>query len=286
MGHSQDAMKSPSADPPTTEQATPAGQSILLIDDDAGSIRLLSEMLRGEGYRLFAALNGQEGFQRALQHVPALVLLDLHMPGLDGQATCRLFKATPRLAGVPIIFLTGSGLLDDKLHAFAEGAVDYIVKPFSAAEVVARLRVHLRLAAARGEVRPAPAAEPPRGAPPWQAADERMVARAKALLLQDLGAAVTLAELAHALGSNERSLTDAFRRHTGMAVFEFLRQERFRAACERLLHSRMPIGQIGEAMGFRSPAAFTFAFRSHCGMSPGGYRQTAGLGPVEPGDGA
>ena len=270
--------------PAPTAPAAQAGRSILLIDDDAGSIRLLSEMLHGEGYRLFAALNGEEGLQRALRHPPALVLLDLHMPGMDGQETCRMFKATPSLAGVPVIFLPGSGLLDDKLRAFAEGAVDYIVKPFSADEVVARLRVHLRLAAARGDVRVVPATEPPGSAPTWLHADERIVAKAKAILLRDLGAAVTLAELAHAVGSNERSLTEAFRRHTGLAVFEFLRQQRFRGACELLLHSRMPIGQIATAMGFQSAAAFTFAFHSHGGMTPGCYRLTAGLGLAEPGD--
>lgn len=271
--------------PSSTAPAAPAGQSILLIDDDAASIRLLSEMLRGEGYRLFAALNGEEGLQRALRHAPALVLLDLHMPGMDGQATCRLFKATPALAGVPIIFLTGSGLLDDKLSAFAEGAVDYIVKPFSADEVVARLRVHLRLAAARKDAPAATNTGSPSAAPNWQHADERIVGSAKTILLRDLSAAITLADLAHAVGTNERSLTEAFRRQTGMAVFEFLRQERFRGACELLLHSAMPIGQIGIAMGFHSAAAFTFAFRSHCGMTPGRYRQTAGLGPAEHGDG-
>lgn len=277
-----------SAASPSLAPGLAAGRSILLIDDDAGSIRLLSEMLRSEGYRLFAALGGEEGLQRALRHPPALVLLDLHMPGLDGRATCRLFKATPSLAAVPIIFLTGSGLLDDKLHAFAEGAVDYIVKPFSAEEVVARLRVHLRIAAARAEDRPAPPdaapasppAAPQRGAPIWQATDERIVRQAQALLLRQLGTDITLAELARAVGSNERGLTEAFRRHTGLAVFEYLRQERFRGACELLLHSRMPVGQVGAAVGFHSAAAFTFAFRSHCGMTPSQYRQSAGLGPA------
>lgn len=258
------------------------GQSILLVDDDAGNIRLLSEMLRHEGYRLFAALGGEDGFKRALAQLPALVLLDLYMPGLDGVATCRLFKATPGLSGVPIIFLTSSGLLSDKLRAFAEGAVDYIVKPFSADEVNARLRVHLRLAAARMEQQPVTVAQSDTEAPVWQHADECLVRKAQGLLLRDLATTIALADLAHAVGSNERSLTEAFRRHTGMSVFEFLRQERFRGACELLLHSRMPVNQISAVMGFQSAAAFSHAFRSFCGMTPGEYQQSSGLGPAAP----
>lgn len=256
-----------------------SGASILVIDDDARSIRLLSEMLRSEGYRLYAALSGKEGFQRAMRQPPAMVLLDLHMPDLDGVATCRLFKGAPGLAGIPIIFLTGSGLLEDKLQAFAEGAVDYIVKPFSTAEVIARLRVHLRSKTASYKIdtahdNSALALAPAGGVP---AVDERIVSKAQAILLRDLATNMSLSDLARAVGSNERSLTEAFRRRTGLAVFEFLRQERFRGGCELLLHSHLQIGQIGAAMGFQSAAAFTYSFRMHCGMTPGQYRLNAGL---------
>ena len=272
---------------PQAQTPPPAASSLLLIDDDARNIRLLAEMLRHEGYRLFAALGGREGFDRAMQSPPALVLLDLHMPGMDGRQTCRLFKATPRLAGIPIIFLTGSGLLDDKLLAFAEGAVDYITKPFSADEVLARLRVHLRLARNGRQAVTAPeasAAQPADGPPiagdssNAMAADERLLRKAQAYLLRDLSASPMLGDLAHALGTNERSLTEAFRRYTGLAVYEYLRQERFRAACELLLHSVMPLGQIGELVGFKTPAAFSFAFRSQSGLTPRDFRMSGGLG--------
>ena len=188
------------------------------MDDDAREIRLLSAMLRPEGYRLFAALNGEEGFKRALEHPPALVLLDLNMPGMDGQATCKLFKATSQLSAIPIIFLTGSGLLDDKLRAFSHGAVDYITKPFSAQEVSARVRVHLRLRQPIVEESAMASADKPSanamdgGAPsntttPYQDAGKRMVREAQAMLLRDLGATLNLADLAHTAGTNERRLT-------------------------------------------------------------------------------
>ena len=255
-----------------------------MIDDDAREIRLLSEMLRPEGYRLFAALSGEEGFKRALEHPPALVLLDLNMPGLDGQATCRLFKGAPQLCAIPVIFLTGSGLLEDKLRAFSHGAVDYITKPFSAQEVVARLRVHLRLrhrpVVQETHAKTAGAMAGTAHLTPFQDAGERMVREAQAMLLRDLCATLNLVDLAHAVGTNERRLTDEFRRHTGMAVFEYLRQERYRAACEMLLHSELNVGSIATAVGFQSVAAFSFAFRKYCGLTPSQYRQSVGLGSV------
>lgn len=260
-----------------------AQDSILVIDDDPREIRLLSEMLRPEGYRLFAALGGEEGFKRALEHPPALVLLDLNMPGLDGQATCKLFKGAPQLSAIPVIFLTGSGLLEDKLRAFSHGAVDYITKPFSAQEVVARLRVHLRLRPREGVPEmpvQTPGAMGVSADMPFQDVGERMVREAQAILLRDLCATLNLVDLAHAVGTNERRLTEEFRRHTGMAVFEYLRQERYRAACDMLLHSELNVGSIAMAVGFQSVASFSFSFRKYCGLTPTQYRQSLGLGSV------
>ena len=119
--------------------------SILVIDDNPADVRLLSEMLLSQGHRIFAATSGSDGFKLALAHLPALVLLDLRMPEQDGFAVCRLFKSDPRLRAVPIIFLTGSDDLPDKLQAFEAGGADYVTKPYAAAEVCARVRLHIHL---------------------------------------------------------------------------------------------------------------------------------------------
>lgn len=118
--------------------------TILVIDDAPADIHLLSDMLLEHGYQVIGALNGQDGLQLALKTPPKAILLDLYMPGFDGVATAKLIKSMPRLADIPILFLTGSTELAHKLQAFSAGAVDYITKPFSAAEVIARLRVHTR----------------------------------------------------------------------------------------------------------------------------------------------
>ncbi|WP_395009748.1 helix-turn-helix domain-containing protein, partial [Undibacterium sp.] len=106
---------------------------------------------------------------------------------------------------------------------------------------------------------------------------ERMVRKAQKLLLEDLSSALTLVELARFVGTNERRLTEEFRRYTGLPVFQYLRQERFRRACELLLHSDMQVSIIADTLGFQTAAAFSFAFRSHFGMTPSQYRQTVGM---------
>ncbi len=253
--------------------------SILIIDDEAGDIHLLSEMLLSEGFQVFAALSGRQGFQRALQRHPSVILLDLHMPEMDGLATAQLIKADPRLAAIPLIFLTGSATLDHKLQAFGLGAVDYITKPFSAQEVIARVRVHTRQAGDR--VPDGASTEPGTESTSLSqglTAGQRLVRAVENLLRLQLDQPFNHAALARAVGTNERRLTQVFRRYTGLSPGEFLQRLRQHTACELLLHTDLAIASVAAQVGFTSAAAFTFSFRRYCGLTPSEYRATAGLG--------
>lgn len=255
--------------------------TILIIDDSVDDIRLLSEMLRDEGYRLLAARNGHDGFERAVQYCPHLILLDLHMPVIDGHATARLLAADARLMHTPIIMLTASSALNDKLDAFKEGVVDYITKPFSGPELAARTRVHLRRA---GRPLPIPAVTVPLAGVmrlSGGSSGKRFVAKAQAVLLGRLHENLNLNDIAHEVGTNERRLTEAFRRQLGMSVFEFVRAERNKEACRLLLTSDLSVSTIGESCGYGSAAAFTYAFRGRCSLTPSQYRASGGLVPEE-----
>lgn len=118
---------------------------ILLVDDEPEQLRLLMEMLRGHGYRLTVAFDGIQGHARALSVLPDLILLDVRMPGMDGFAVARLLKANPATEQIPILFLSSSIDLEDRLKGLRSGAADYIVKPFQAAEILERVRIHLEL---------------------------------------------------------------------------------------------------------------------------------------------
>jgi two-component system alkaline phosphatase synthesis response regulator PhoP len=116
-------------------------KTILVIDDEPKILQIARDYLENAGYRVIEAGDGQGALQRAQSEQPDLVVLDLGLPGMDGLDVCRQLR---RNSDVPIIMLTARGEESDKLVGLELGADDYIVKPFSPKEMVARVRAVLR----------------------------------------------------------------------------------------------------------------------------------------------
>ena len=118
---------------------------ILIIDDSVLNRHVLNLLLRNAGYLTIEAENGKEGRKLALEHKPDLILLDIMMPGEDGFTTCMKLKDNPQTREIPIIFISALNDTENIVRGLETGGVDYIVKPFSRSEVLARVNVHLRL---------------------------------------------------------------------------------------------------------------------------------------------
>jgi DNA-binding response OmpR family regulator len=117
-------------------------ERILIVEDEAPMRTALADLLASEGYRPLTAPDGQRGLERALAEKPNLLLLDVMMPRLDGFALCAELR---RLANpVPVLMLTAKGQIDDRVQGLDAGADDYLVKPFSTQELLARVRALLR----------------------------------------------------------------------------------------------------------------------------------------------
>lgn len=114
---------------------------ILLVDDEPLYLRLLKVNLESEGYEIVSARNGEEALEMVSQEIPDLIIMDVMMPKLDGIATCNRIR---QFSNVPIILLTALGDEQDRVNGLNIGADDYVVKPFSATELVARVRAVLR----------------------------------------------------------------------------------------------------------------------------------------------
>jgi len=114
---------------------------ILIVDDEPLYIRLLKVNLEPEGYQIVSASNGEEALDIISQNMPDLIILDVMMPKLDGITTCIRIR---QFSNVPIILLTAMGEEQDRVRGLNIGADDYVVKPFSATELVARVRAVLR----------------------------------------------------------------------------------------------------------------------------------------------
>ncbi len=115
-----------------------------MVDDDRLNIRILSGILRSEGYTLAEANNGERALEVLAEFKPHLVLLDVMMPGIDGFETCRRIKSTYGEQSPPVIFITAKTDADDVVEGLGLGAVDYLPKPFKPKEVQARIRTHLQ----------------------------------------------------------------------------------------------------------------------------------------------
>jgi sigma-B regulation protein RsbU (phosphoserine phosphatase) len=128
--------------PTCTVNKTPR---ILIVDDEPLNIKLLDVVLRKNGFQTITGASGPAARALALEHQPDLILLDVMMPGEDGYATCELLKQQPRVADIPVIFISALTDTDSKVRGLEAGGVDYISKPFEKAEVLARVKVHLKL---------------------------------------------------------------------------------------------------------------------------------------------
>ena len=128
-----------------TGQDSSQSARVLLVDDNTTNLQLLHETLDGQGYRLLIAKNGKTALAIAQKANPALILLDIMMPEMDGYEVCRRLKSDENTNGIPIIFITALADEDDEAKGLALGAVDYITKPFNPELVRARVRIHLEL---------------------------------------------------------------------------------------------------------------------------------------------
>jgi sigma-B regulation protein RsbU (phosphoserine phosphatase) len=122
--------------------------TVLVVDDNFLNLKLIEKSLEKEGYRVLIANNGPKGREIAAKEKPDLILLDIQMPEEDGFQVIQHLKDNPDTSPIPVLFLTGVSEVDSKLKGFKLGAVDYITKPFHPLEVLARVRIHLKLSIA------------------------------------------------------------------------------------------------------------------------------------------
>ena len=118
-------------------------ETILVIDDDLDSLKLIGLLLQRQGYEVAAAPSGSEGLEMARSETPDLILLDIMMPTMDGYEVCRRLRSDPQLTHIPVIMFTAKTRVDDKVAGFEAGADDYLTKPTHPAELASRIRTLL-----------------------------------------------------------------------------------------------------------------------------------------------
>ncbi len=120
-------------------------QRLLVVDDTPANLQTLAAILKEKGYQISVATNGRQALEVVARVQPALILLDVMMPEMDGFETCRRLKADEHSRDIPVIFLTAKTETTDIVQGFELGAVDYVAKPFNTHELLARVGTHLAL---------------------------------------------------------------------------------------------------------------------------------------------
>ncbi len=124
-------------------------KKILIVDDEPDLVELVSYNLKREGFTVASALSGEDAFERLRKEHYDLVVLDLMLPGIQGVELCRMIRKNPKTEAIPVIMLTARSEIADRVRGLETGADDYLTKPFSPKELVARVNALLRRSAGR-----------------------------------------------------------------------------------------------------------------------------------------
>jgi diguanylate cyclase (GGDEF)-like protein/PAS domain S-box-containing protein len=132
--------------------ANDARGKILVVDDMSENLILLEHVLKSHDYQVRAVDNGEAALRAAGEFLPEIILLDVHMPDMDGYNVCELLKSDERTRDIPVIFISALDATDDKVRGFRAGGVDYIPKPIAVEEVLARVETHLSIRRLRDQL--------------------------------------------------------------------------------------------------------------------------------------
>lgn len=246
--------------------APTARARILLVDDSAFEQHVLADLLREQGYKVLTASNGREGVELAVARMPDLIVLDVHMPYVDGFAACRLLKANPLTQAIPVIFVSGVDSEAERLEGLSVGGVDFVRKPYSGIELCARIRVHLGLMPRQASAAPAPLEDGAAGP------DQALVDAARKLIDDNLDDLPELDEIAAKLGTYREKLSAVFKDATGLTVFAYAREQRIEQAKLLLRTTQLDVQSIALTLGFSSSGNFATAFKERTGTAPSAYR--------------
>jgi signal transduction histidine kinase/DNA-binding response OmpR family regulator len=251
-------------DDDTTDVSSP---SVLIVEDNADMRSFLKTTL-DHRYSIHEAIDGAEGFERALEIVPDMVVSDVMMPKMDGFLLCEKLKTDERTSHIPVILLTAKASRDSRIEGLETGADDYITKPFDAKELQIRiqnlieqrrhLRKKFRISGLIGVKEHS-----------TTSADERFLERARTILeahISDQG--FTTEIFAGEMYLSRMQFHRKIRALTDLSPWQFVRKVRLHRAADLLRSRAGNISEIASGIGYDSPSKFAEAFRREFGQTP------------------
>lgn len=248
---------------------------VLIVDDNEELRRYLASQLRPD-YRVLEAVDGRDGIAQALATVPDLIVSDVMMPYVDGYELVRTLKNDERTSHIPILMLSAKSAFESKLHGLDQGADDYMGKPFSMAELNARVRNNLLtrqrwrqyLTVARSPKIDQRAGTNPVGMP-LPDREKQFLARLQALILAHLtDEGVDVDWLVDHARMSRTQLHRKLTALTNLSTTGFIHSVRLGKAQELLQTGELTVAEVAYRVGYSSPAYFSKVFSEHFGYAP------------------
>jgi signal transduction histidine kinase/ligand-binding sensor domain-containing protein/DNA-binding response OmpR family regulator len=259
---------------PEPEPGPDEDRTTVLVVDDNDEIRAYVRRHLEPEYRVVEAADGSEGLERARQLTPDLVISDVMMPGLDGNALFRSLREDPELELVPVILLTAKASAESRIQGLRDGVDDYLVKPFDPREL--RARVDNLIVSRKRLLERIGVQAPPRPLRSLRVsevhvtpADEALLTRVQTLVEERLGdPELSVGSLASALGCDRSYLLRKLRALTGESPSGLIRSLRLQRAEQLLRAGAGAVSEVAYAVGFKSVAHFSNAFHEQYGERP------------------
>jgi signal transduction histidine kinase/ligand-binding sensor domain-containing protein/AraC-like DNA-binding protein len=267
-----DAPDAETPDRESSDSHDPVLQAELLVVEDNDELaHFIAESLP-PNYRIRRAVNGLDGLEQALEHLPDLILSDVMMPLMDGFTLCQQVKTDVRTSHIPIILLTAKSSVENRLAGLSLGADDYLTKPFQLTELQLRVRNQLVSKQRQREWVQASLRNPdPVSPPPSAESTDPFLTRLYGLFEANLSDAnFGLDQLLSELSMSRATLFRKVKALTGLTAHELLRNYRLKRAAQ-LLRSGVSVGETAYQVGFESPSYFSKCFRELYQVSPSDF---------------
>ena len=268
--------------PMDTDKVDPI--SILIVEDNM-ELRSFLHTILSENYKVIEAINGQEGLERAQEHVPDLIISDIMMPVMDGLDMVKNIKENREICHIPIILLSAKSSLDDRISGLEQGIDDYITKPFSATYLKARIKslLHQRkrlqdiLWKQWSEKQESPSAtsiDISPSQPQITPFDEQFMQQVMEVMEKEMdNSDLTIEEFAQKLNMGRTVFYQKLKSIIGLSPVDFIREIRIKRAVQLIDSGEYNFSQVAYMTGFNDPKYFSKCFKKQVGMTPSEYKE-------------
>ncbi len=269
----------PIVSPPVTDktlvnnqpQKLPSGDVLLIVENNEDLRNYIREIFEND-YQIIEAGDGIEGFEKATNAIPDIIISDLMMPRMDGFELCKHLKSSIKTSHIPIILLTGKTTLDNKLQGLGLGADDYLIKPFNAAELKIRVQNLVNIRENLKQYYLQTAAPTPSALETSLSLEEVFIQKIKIILDKNLSdSAFGVEQLAAAANLSASQLLRKLKALTNLTTVEFIRVYRLEKAAILLKQKNATVSEVAYQTGFENLSYFTKVFQERYHVLPSEY---------------